>query len=73
MKQDKFNQLKDLLKDNYDISFGLYLNAMSKLLRAKTSGDEIEQVRMLMSDINSLSHELNNLIERINQEASDDD
>ena len=73
MKQDKFNQLKDLLKDNYDISFGLYLNAMSRLLRAKTSGDELEQVRMLMSDINSLSHELNNLVENINQEASDDD
>lgn len=73
MQQDKFNELKNLLKDNYDVSFGLYLNAMSKLLRAKTSGDELEQVRMLMSDINSLSHELNNLVERINQEANDDD
>lgn len=73
MQQNKFNDLKNLLKNNYDISFGLYLNAMSILLRSKINGDELEQVRMLTSDINSLSHELASLMERIKEEAGDED
>ena len=46
---------------------------MSTILQAKTEGDELEQVRMLMSDINSLSHELASLMERIKEEAGDED
>ena len=46
---------------------------MSTILQAKTEGDELEQVRMLMSDINSLSHELASLVERIKEEVVDED
>ncbi len=73
MKQGQFNQMKDILKSNYDISFGLYLNAMQVILRINTSADDIEQVRMLMSDINSLSNELKKLIDAIKNSESDSD